>query len=317
MFHSSIEAKKPSTSPEPERKFAKPSEMKRTQIGSPSSNVSNGPTVKVVKPPPPGPPVNDSKPPIHDNNKGPSGSSGGNSSGSSSSRGPKPVTAPKNAKISDLMKRFEKSPGPDQSHSESPSPQHNVISPVHKSTLGPPPKKVEPDKSPVSGRRFNKKESLGDLKKKFEEGSGGSGGYSDRSTSPSSREGSRGTSPDGGKPFLPPKPGGSGNAPTPPWLKNKSSEERPPLPSSNSRPPFGRAPSPKHAAEPPPSGTGRPLPPWKKELPKPAEQQPGHRNSPNMGRRFPPPVAPAPPEPPAESEKIEEEDAKQQSFVYK
>ena len=301
--------------------------MKRTQFGSPSSNVSNGPTGGKAERPPPAPPAHDFKPTVHDN-KGPGGS-----------KGPKPPPAPKNAKISNLMKQFEKSPGPDTSHSESPSPQHNVVSPVHMSSLGLP-KKVEPDTSPMSGRRFHKKESLGDLRKKFEDGSAGS----DRSMSPPSKEGSRGTSPDGGRPFLPPKPGGSGgssNAPTPPWLKNRSSEEKPPPPlpsfsSSNSRPPFGRAPSPKHtpaAAEPSPPGSGRPLPPWKKEPPKPVgqqQQQPGYRTSPSPGRRFPPPTAPAPPEPPspppppppaaaAESEKIEEDmsEAKQQAFVYK
>ena len=323
--------KKPSLSPEPDRKFMKPSEMKRTkessQFGSPSSNISNGPMAKTNKPPAPSPAVSDSKPPIPDYK-------------SAASKVVKPPPAPKTARISDLMKRFEKSPGPEQSSpSQSPSPKHDITSPAHKSGLAPP-KKVEPDVSPVSGRRFHKRESLGDLKKKFEEHSGG--GISDRSTSPSSREGSRGTSPDGGKPFIPPKFGGSTNA-QPPWMKNRGNEEKP-VPSK----PFGRVPSPqpvqppKPTPEPSPS-PGRPLPPWKKEparpVPEPSsspgrppamwkkepamppeqqQQQPVTKTSPKVGRRFPPPAGPPPPEPPAESEKIEEDTSEsKQAFVYR
>ena len=317
-FHVLLEAKKPSASPEPERKFTKPSEMKKahgSQFGSPSSHVSNGP---MANKPPVVPPTSESKPPTHSNKP------------AAVKAAKPPPPAPKTARISDLMKRFEKSPGPDQSSpSKSPSPQHEVVSPTHMSNSLGPPKRVDPDVSPVSGRKFNKKESLGDLKKKFEEGS--SGGFSDRSVSPSSREGSRGTSPDGGKPFLPPKPGGSGgshhgssNAPPPPWLKNKIPEEKPPRS-------FGRTPSPHHDHPPPPKpavsapesspGLNRSLPPRKRDPPKPSvmEHQPSPRNSPKVSRRFPPPTSPAPPEPPAESEKIEEEDASdaKQAFVYR
>ena len=270
--------------------------MKRTQgspFGSQSSNVSNGPTVN--KPPAPAPPAGDSKPSFQSN------------------RPPamaKPQPAPKNARISGLMKRFEKSPGPESSSpSEGPSP---VPSPTHKSSNLGPPKRIDPDVSPLSGRKFNKKESLGDLRKKFEDGS------SDRSTSPSSRESSRATSPDGGRPTLPYKPGGgshqghgSGGAPVPPWVKNSIPQERPPPPSK--RPPspdHNRPPKPAVAVTEPVPSVHRPLPPRKREPPMPAmvEQQPLPKSSPKFGRRFPPPSTPAPPKPPTESEKIEEEE---------
>lgn len=300
--------------------------MKRTQaspFGSPSSTtVSNGPTVKTAKPPPPAPVVDSKPPPLFRDNK-PTTSS--KPAVTSKQAVTKPPPVPKTARISGLMKRFENNPGAEEQSpppSKSPSPKHEFASPVHSSRSGfnlGPPKKVDPDVSPLSGRKFNKKESLGDLKKKFEEGS-------DRSVSPSSRESSRATSPDGGRPFLPPKPGGggSGSAPTPPWVKNKIAEDKPPLVTSK---PFGRAPSPH---EPPPKpvvesapAPSRPLPSWKKEPPpKPAavtEQALPPRTSPKVGRRFPPPVAPAPPEPPAESESIEEEQSpdSNKAFVYR
>ena len=306
MYNVILEAKKSSPSPELERKFVKPSEMKRTQgspFGSQNSNVSNGPTI--TKHPAAPPPTSDSKPPVQNNKTAMA----------------KPQPAPKNVRISDLMKRFEKSPGPEQSPpSEDPSP---VPSPTHKSSNLAPPKRVDPDASPLSGRKFNKKESLGDLKKKFEDGS------SDRSTSPSSREGSRATSPDGGRPTLPHKPGGgshhgSGGAPVPPWVKNTIPQEKP-LPSKQ----FGRAPSPHHDQPPKPPvavtdpvpSLHRPLPPRKREPPMPniVEQQPFQKSSPKLGRRFPPPTTPAPPRPSSESEKVEEEDLSdsKQAFVYK
>ena len=284
--------------------------MKRTQ-GSPlgsqnSKNISNGPMAKTTKPP--CLPVISSKPPLPHDNKPSIGA-----------KPTKPPPAPKTARISDLMKQFEKSPGPEQtSRSQSPSPQHEVVSPVH--NLGAP-KRVDPDVSPLSGRRFNKKESLGDLKKRFEDTS------SDRSISPSSREGSRGTSPDGGKPFLPPRPGGgSSNPSAPSWAKNRIPEERTPPMSSRSSggrpPPHDQPLRPPAVVESSP-GPSRPLPSWKKEPPaKPpaVEQELPPRRSPNVGRRLPPPVSPAPPEPPpAESEDIEEEDSSdaKQSFVYR
>lgn len=281
--------------------------MKRTQgspFGSQSSNFSNGPTVN--KPPAPAPPVGDSKPSIH-SNRPPATA--------------KPQPVPKNARISGLMKRFEKSPGPElSSPSEGPSP---VPSPTHVSNNFGPPKRIDPDISPLSGRKFNKKESLVDLKKKFEDG------LSDRSTSPSSKEGSRTTSPDGGRPTLPPKPGGGshhghglGGAPAPPWVKNSIPHERP-------LPPSKRAPSPDHNKLPKPAvavtettpSVHRQLPPRKREPPMPAmtEQQPLSKSSPKVNRRFPPPASPAPPKPPIESEMIEEEDGSdsKQAFVYK
>ena len=277
------EIKKPSPSPEPERKFKKPSEMKKGEgspFGSPRpSHVSNGPTSRPAKPPP-----SESKPPVIESKKP-----------------AKPPTAPKNARISDLMKRFEKSPDPEQgTPSQSPSPKHDITSPAHRSDALAPPKRIDPDVSPVSGRKFNKRDSYSDLKKKFEDGTG----HSDRSASPSSRESSRTTSPDK------PSGGPSGTSPAPPWMKNRVNEERP------GPKPFVKSPSPHEL---PPRGD-RPVPPRAKEPPRPppVEQPPPMaRKSPQPGRRFPPPPGPAPPEPEDEMIEEEEESDPKQAFVYK
>ena len=263
--------------------FKRPSEMKKNE-GSPFNTpraVSNGLASRPGKPPPA-----DSRPPPVESKKP-----------------AKPPPAPKTTRISEMMRKFEKSPGPEQgTPSQSPSPQHDVVSPTHRSdALAPPPRRTDPDTSPLSGRKFNKKESYGDLKKKFEEGPGG--GHSDRSASPSSRGSSRATSPDTGKPSYPHKPGS--NVSPPLWAKNRDK-------------PFVKSPSP-HDLPAKPLGGDRPMPPWKKEPPKPEQQPPVARESPKPSRRFPPPPGPAPPEPQDESERIEEEDESdsKQPFVYK
>lgn len=119
----------------------------------------------------------------------------------------KPPPAPKNAKILGLLKQFENKSTRDE---EEQAPSTTSLAP---------PQKPPMDKSPVSGRKLFREDSVKNLKDKYEEDR--------KSMSPPPEPArNRSLSPEE-KPFLPPKPGSSGMQ-----FQRKSLEQ------SSSKPPF-------------------------------------------------------------------------------
>ena len=188
----------------------------------------------------------------------------------------KPPTAPKTAKIQDLMKRFEKKPSGEVEDLAPP--------PSNISSLSTPPK-PSMDVSPLTGRKMHRKDSVGNLTKKYE----------DKRQSPTDMSRGKSPSPES-KPFLPPKPGVSVSG-------SRTEFHRTPLEQSVSRPPTvpGRLKETVTAATTPPAKSM-----WSQAKKEPVVEKKEERSPPKMK-----PVEPLP-----EEEKPEFQ-ASTKAFVYR
>lgn len=285
-----IEEDEPQDSPPDIRQFPKPSDMKKSaKVSSPlSSRKVRGfqEDSKLISAPPKNPAKEVAKEVTKDGNITPTPTQNGtaksgimapahnqNTTQQSTVVKPqavKPPTAPKTAKIQGLMKMFEKKPSGEAKDLAPP--------PSSISSLSTPPK-PSLTVSPLTGRKFDRKDSVENLTKKYE----------DRSLSPT--EVSRAKSPEN-KPNLPPRPGGFGGG-------SRTEFQRKPLEQNVSKPPMipSRL---KETAAPPAKSE------WSQAKKAPVVEE--------KEERSPPKTKPA--EPPPEEEKPEPQ-ASTKRFVYR
>lgn len=285
-----MEEDKPQDSPPDIRQFPKPSDMKKSaKVSSPfSSRKVRGfqEDSKLTSAPPKNPAKEVAKEVTKDGNITPTPIQNGaaksgiiapahNQSTTQKSaavkpQAVKPPPAPKTAKIQGLMKMFEKKPSGEAKDLTPP--------PSSISSLSTPPK-PSMTVSPLTGRKFDRKDSVENLTKKYE----------DRSLSPT--EVSRAKSPEN-KPILPPRPGGFGGG-------SRTEFQRKPLEQNVSKPPM--IPSRLKETEAPPSKSE-----WSQAKKAPVVEE--------KEERSPPKTKPA--EPPPEEEKPEPQ-ASTKRFVYR